>query len=126
MPHHYEAIKTSDVYSKGQPVDLMKYDWYHGSISEEQAEGVLARSPNNAFLVRDSHKNLMLSKRINGWPSHDIIHRSPLGYHLEGKEEMFKSVPEMIAHYQQFPIRHSHHILGGAVDKHVSGTVEPR
>ena len=123
MPHYetisepqYETIK--DVYSKKKPAhaDLTKYNWFHGNISEEQANVALQCEKHNNFLVRGSIHSLILSKKSNGWKSHDIIHHSPEGYRLEGKEEVFKNVPEMIAHYQQFPI-HKDRILGKAIDK---------
>ena len=100
--HYYETI---EVYSQGKPADLMKYDWYHGNITREQADLAIRQSGNsNLFLVRNSGHTLILSKQIRGWNSHDTIHHSPEGYHLEGKQEVFKSVPEMIAHYQRHPI----------------------
>lgn len=58
----------------------------------------------NKFLVRVSSHNLVLSKTVRGWISHEAIQRSPAGYHLEGKGLMFKAIPELISHYQQFPI----------------------
>ena len=54
--------------------------------------------------MRVAQNNLILSKSINGWISHDIIQRSFKGYQLEYGDRIFKSVPEMIAHYQHYPI----------------------
>ena len=106
LPHHYDTINDSGIYFKGKPVDLMKCNWYHGNVSEEQAKITLESMQFcNSFLVRHLENKLILSCRFLGWISHDIIHRSPGGYHLEGKEEEFKSVPEMIKHYKKFPIR---------------------
>ena len=105
LPRHYETINDSGIYSKGEPTDLIKYNWYHGNISEEQAEIALSAGTDNAFLVRHSGNKLILSYRIRGWNVHDIIHRSPEGYHLEGKEKVFRTVPGMIEHYKQFPIQ---------------------
>ena len=128
MPHHYdtisdphyETISDKGIYSKGKPADLMKYDWYHGNITEEQAEIAISTGYNNRFLVRHSDLSLILSKSIAGWKSHDIIHRSPEGYRLEGKEKVFKTVPEMIAYYKLFPIKEDQ-VLGKTVKKVLPG-----
>ena len=117
LPHHY---KTSGIYSKGKPTDLMKYNWYHGNISEEQAEVAISYGESNTFFVRHTENKLLLSYKIEGWKLHDIIHRSPKGYYLEEKEKVFKTVPEMIDHYKQFPISEEQ-VLGTAVDKALSG-----
>jgi dihydrofolate reductase len=42
-----------------------------------------------------------------------VINHSPEGYRLEGKCELFRSIQEMIAHYQRFPIE-EHLVLGGS------------
>ena len=120
---HYETISDKRIYSRGQPSDLLKHSWYHGRISEEQANAALSMGNNNTFLVRQSSNALILSKRVNGWKSHDIIHRSPEGYRLEGKEKVFKSVSELIEHYQKFPIKESgNQVLGSGIDKQLTGT----
>ena len=117
---HYESINDSGIYAKGKPVDLLQHKWYHGNISDEQVNKALGYTNNNVFLVRQSGSNLILSKRMFGWVSHDIIHHSPEGYRLEGKEKVFESVAEMIAHYQQFPIT-GDQILGSPADKQLQG-----
>ena len=109
-------------YCKGNPADLTTRNWFHGSISEEQANTALSTSNHNKFLVRQSNHSLILSNKINGWKSHSIIHHSPEGYRLEGKERVFKTVPEMIAHYQKFPISNRNlQVLGTPIDKAASG-----
>ena len=56
--------------------------------------------------------------------SHDVILHSPEGYRLEGKERVFETVPDMIVHYQQFPIDvHQLQVLGRATDHILSGTI---
>ena len=97
----------------------MKYDWYHGNISEEQADRKIDKRFNN-FLVRHSENKLILSYRAQGQKSHDIIHRSPEGYRLEGKEKVFKTVHDMIEHYAQSPIKWGQ-VLGAAAEKSLSG-----
>ena len=108
-------------YSKGKPTDLIKYDWYYGNITEQHAILMLEGSSTNRFLVRESNQNLILTKQINGWISHDVIHRSPEGYHLEGKRGVFKTVSEMITHYQQYPIK-GNQVLGRPAKKQPQGT----
>ena len=122
---HYESINEPEIYSQGKPADLLQYDWYHGNISREQADLAMKLSgSNNPFLVRNSGHTLILSKQILGWNSHDTIHCSPEGYHLEGKEEVFKSVPEMISHYQRYPIEGDQVLGGGITD--IPGKYIPR
>ena len=100
--------------------NLTKHSWYHSNITKEQAEAALRLSNDNGFLVRISTDSLVLSKSLWGWLSHDIIHHSPSGYRLDGKEEAFKSVPEMITHYQHHPIDGSK-VLGTAITTVPSG-----
>ena len=116
LPHHYEIINNSGTYSKGKPTELMKYNWYHGNISKEQAEITLSTGQGNPFLVWHSGNKLTLSYTTKGWISHDIIHRSPEGYCLEGREKLFKTVCEVIDHYKRFPIVKDQ-VLGKAADK---------
>ena len=121
IPHHYDTINDSGIYSKGKPTELMRYDWYHGSVSEERAEIALGCVKKlNTFLVRHSENKLILSHKTLGWMAHDIIHRSPEGYHLAGTKEMFKTVPDMIEHYKQSPIRYDQ-VLGIVANKVSSG-----
>ena len=99
----------------------MKHSWYHGNITKEQAEaGLKGQATDNGFLIRASGKSLLLSKRIHGWVSHDIIHCSPRGYQLDGKDKVFKSVPNMITHYQRHPIDGTQ-VLGTAIATVPSG-----
>ena len=121
LPHHYDIINDSGIYSKGKPTDLMKYNWYHGNISEEQAEIALGAGTDNAFLVRHSGNKIILCCRIRGWRSHDIIHRTPEGYRLEGKEKMCTTVHALTEYYQQHPIRRGQ-VLGNPANRASSGT----
>ena len=116
LPHHYDTINDDSIYSKGKPADLTKYNWYHGNIAEEQAEVAFGAGNITRFLVRHTNNNLILSSVTCGWYSHDIIHRSPEGYRLNGKNKVFKTVPEMIEHYRLFPFKRQCG-LGIAVDR---------
>ncbi len=99
--HEYDIIS---IYTKGEPEQLTKHNWYYGNITKEQAEAAFSLETKNGFLVRVSADNLVLTRQVLGWISHDIIHRSPRGYRLNGKDKLFQSIPEMIAHYQHYPI----------------------
>ena len=91
---HYETMMVN---SKGERLELLNYNWYHGKITEEEADIALSRGNTNTFLVRQSGHHLILSQRIRGYRSHNIIHCNPGGYRLDGKEDVFKTVPEMVA-----------------------------
>ena len=108
------------IYSKGKATDLTGFSWYHGNITEAQADLALSTYSYNSFLVRESGHNLVLSNKLNGWKSHVVIHRSPAGYCLQGKKLVFRTVSEMISHYQQFPLGNDQ-VLGNPVDKLQSG-----
>ena len=88
---------------------------YHGNISEEQAE-IAIDGNMNRFLVRHSENKLILSYTTNGWKSHDIIHRTPEGYRLEGKEKVCTTVHALTEYYQQHPIRRGQ-VLGNPANK---------
>ena len=101
LPHQYETIKG--VRTKEELVDLTKYNWYHGNLTEDEAEVTfnLSGCNGNYFFVRqDPGNGMMLSRIVKGWKSHNKILHSPEGVHLKGEKESFKSIPKMIAHYQ--------------------------
>ena len=69
------------------------------------------------FLVRKQSSNLVLSKSIRGWISHDLIQHGPSGYHLEGRRD-FRSVSNLVRYYQQHPLNEKDgQVLGEAADK---------
>ena len=70
----------------------------------------------NHFLVRQSANDLILSARLQGWMKHFTINRSPGEYSLQGRKNIFKTIPEMITHYQTFPVDGTHK-LGTACDR---------
>ena len=73
------------------------------------------------FLVRKSDKSLVLSKRVNGWVTHNLIQCSPNGYQLSQKNRIFESVPELIKHYQDHAFSDLRQVLGTAVTTVPSG-----
>ncbi len=86
-------------------------------MSEEEAD-IAIRGIGNRFLVRQSSNDLFLTSKRRGWIYHHLIKYSTEGYCLEGKEKMFKTIPEMILHYLTFPIdTDSKQILGIGCDR---------
>ena len=95
--------------------------WFYGNITEEQTKAELSFGNGNSFLVRNT---LTLSSKIRGWVQHTVINYGPEGYCLEGKDRHFRSVREMIAHYQNFPIdKENQQVLGKACDRKSSGMI---
>ena len=117
---HYETIKERNIYSKAEPADLSIFSWYHGNITEEQASFLLMREARNKFLVRNWDNTLILSKKLHGWVSHDVILRSPEGYRLQGRSLSFQSVHKLVAHYKLHPIDKTYK-LGRGIDRQFSG-----
>ena len=96
--------------------ELNEQGWYHGYVSKEQAEaGLKSQVEDNGFLVRLFSSRLILSMRIWGWVSHTVIHHNRQGYRLDMKEEVFKSVPDMIQHYKNHPIENTGQVLGTGI-----------
>jgi hypothetical protein len=98
-------------------VELKEYNWFFGNITGEQATAKLGL---NGFLVRCTSNTLILSTSMRGWRWDYIINNSPEGYWLKGKGQIFKSILEMIVHYQSFPIEEQK-ILVTTRDRTVSG-----
>jgi hypothetical protein len=107
-------------YSKGEPVELKEHNWFYGNVTEEQVDVELGNGDSNVFLVRHTSNTLILSAKMKGWREDYVINNSPEGYWLKGKGQKFKSMPELIAHYQSFPIEEQQ-VLGVACDRTASG-----
>lgn len=122
MPHHYDVISNYTKYTKGKPMELDQHHWFYGSITEEQATAELSLGSGNNFLVRHTSDNLILSSKRGGWRYDTVIHHFPEGYWLEGKDHRFKSISEVIVHYQKYPIdEKDQQVLGMARDRRSSG-----
>ncbi len=102
-------------------MDLLRYHWYHGKMTEEEAEWFLGDGDQNKFLVRQSLQNLVLSMKSRGQIVHKIIGYTHEGYYLKGNRRVFRTLPEMITYYKFFPI-HKKQLLGEACDSHKPGT----
>ena len=113
--HDYATI-----YDRAKPGHIIDYNWYHGNITKQQAESAFSLEGDNSFLVRTTKDNLVLTRQVLGWVSHDIIHCNPRGYWLNGKEDLFESVSEMITHYRCHPIDGSQ-VLGSPIISVPSG-----
>ena len=104
--------------------DPFKYKWYHENTTEDQAHVLLrkqgARVGGNCFLVRHCGNDLILSSQLIGYIHHDVINKNHMGYHLEGKEAFFETIPDLVAHYQKFPVN-GRQLLGMACDRALSG-----
>ena len=111
---------VSNIYSKGEPTDLLKYVWFHGNVSKDQAIQELQAMKKDAFLVRQDGSDLILSIKVARNISHQIIHRYSGGYGLEGRDREFASIPELITHYQQFPCGDT--VLGAECAQPSAGT----
>ena len=120
VPLHFNIVSD---YFVGIPFEVSKQSWFHGSMTEKQAEAQLSiGSKNRQFLVRHTTNALILSSRIGANSYHDIIGHGPDGYCLKGKHSHFKSVVEMIAYYGKVPIDQKHHdVLGYACSGIYSG-----
>ena len=118
--HLYEDISP---FSDSQ---MKQHYWFHGGIDEDQAEALLSKGESNRFLVRSTLNGLVLSLRISGWSHHlPINHTTPEGFcYLRRKNGCFKSIAEMIAHYQRYPIDFitPNQTLGHPSDRKSTGT----
>lgn len=97
--------------------------WYHGAITEDQAYIILRNQDTNCFLVRCLGGKIILSCVLKGYAHHyDIIDVGYQSYRLESREDTFESIPDLISHYQKFPvIEGSNQLLGHACDFKISG-----
>ena len=84
---------------------MKKLSWFYESISKAEAEVILSEEKKNCFLVRSTEDGLVLSFKISGWSYHEDIRYTPEGFcYLRRKYSWFKSIVDMIAHYQKNPV----------------------
>lgn len=94
--------------------------WFHGKISRGEAERALVASPSDCcFLVRESLGvgELVLSLMQSGEISHAKILRRPGGYALEGSDNAFRELRELVEHYCMHPIGETFGTLGSVCQK---------
>lgn len=109
----YEVI-SGTTHLQGEPEDITNYIWYHGRISQSTVERMLEKKGviPGSFLIWLTFTNNCFAlswKRLDESISHhDIRYNYSNGYYLKDREapkgKFFKSVVEMIAYYQEFPI----------------------
>ena len=80
-------------------------------MNDEKAEMALEQGDHNKFLVRQYSENLFLSSKRKGWIHHHLIIYNTDGYRLKERENVFKTIPEMIYYYSTCPIN-SNQVLG--------------
>ena len=104
---YIDAILTSTqeehVYSVGSPIHLLKYAWYHGKLSNEEANLLLTSKEGSCFLAREDKDNvgcLLLSVKKDEGVSHFNINRGPGWYQVDGTSKQFELVPDLVVHYQ--------------------------
>ena len=78
--------------------------WYHRKLSRQEAEDKLGDMDTHSFLVRESAQEV--GKLVLSVKSHDDFYHFPIErgvgqYQVEGTEEPFPSVVELIDHYKQ-------------------------
>jgi hypothetical protein len=81
-------------------------DWYHGDLSEEEAEQALKASDCDCFLIRQSRGVLVLSLIHGGQFHHITILSRPGWYELENgtAQYSFPEVEELVDYYYSYPI----------------------
>lgn len=79
--------------------------WYHGVLSQQEAEGRMGEMDMNSFLVRESVQdsaNLILSVKNGDKCYHFPIKKSINGkYEIQGTHMPFSSVQELVNYYMQ-------------------------
>ena len=101
------STQEEDVYSVGSPTHLLKYAWYHGKLSSEEANQLLTSMEGSCFLVRedkDSFGSILLSVKSDEGVSHFIINRGPGWYRVDGTSKQFEVVADLLAHYRNYSL----------------------
>ena len=78
--------------------------WYHGDISRKVAEERLIAEDSDCFLVRKSQSQegkIVLSVYYREAIKHFIIHTGNECYEVDGSQNTFKSLQELVEYYQK-------------------------
>lgn len=89
---------------------IITQPWYHKRLSRENAEERLGMTDTNCFLVRESAQEfgkLVLSIRNGDNFYHFPVEHGVGSYQIEGTDEPFSSVMDLIYHYQQYGLPES-------------------
>ena len=104
-------ISGSHLYNKGARAVLTVHQpWYHRRLSRQEAENKLGDMDTHSFLVRESAQEvgkLVLSVKSRDNFYHFPIERGVGSYQVEGTDEPFPSVVELIDHYKQYKLLES-------------------
>ena len=102
--------------------DPADYKWYFEDIKEDQSLIILREQGtyDNCFLVRTSGKKTFLSYKQSGAIKHSVIEKTLKGFDVGNKNIYFKSIPDLVTHYQKSPI-FSTQLLGVPCDNSRSG-----
>jgi len=123
------AIADSNIYAKGSLLGVDK-EWYHGQLSEVEAEKVLTTSKCDCFLIREDERALFLSLIHQGQVHHIGIKYGPGWYELDGgstAQYSFTELAELVAHYQSEVISDTFNMtLGEVCSNSSTGTVMGR
>ena len=98
-----EPAQDDHPYSIGCPVHLLQYDWYHGKLSQEEANKLLTAMGGPCFLVREErrkHGTLVISVMGERGINHFPINRGPGWYEVIGTAHKFDTVGELVTYYK--------------------------
>ena len=90
-------------YSVGCPVHLLQYDWFHGKLSQAEANKLLTAMGGPCFLVREERRKtgtLVLSVKGERVVNHFPINRGPGWYGVIGTAHRFDTVWELVTYYK--------------------------
>ena len=105
-PDEYLPV-TDCGYTKGSlDLGLGSRDWYHGEMTQDEAEEVLTASGSDCFLTRHCQQMLVLSLLHCGEFHHLRIKYGPGGYELENgtAQYSFLGLDDLIEYYRDNPL----------------------
>ena len=90
-------------YSVGCPVHLLQYDWFHGKLTQEEANKLLTALDGPCFLVREETRKagtIVLSVKRERGVNHFPINRGPGWYEVIGTAHKFDTVGGLVTYYK--------------------------
>ena len=109
----YECRQTDlehNIYATADPAHMLKFPWYFGTISREDAERYLKLAHTSGhFLIRESKttSHYALGVIYNGKVKHFLIVKNRLGsYQVDGSDKSFKSLTGLVNFYKTHRISH--------------------
>ena len=98
-----KPVQDDHPYSVGCPVHLLQYDWFHGKLSQAEANKLLTAMRGPCFLVREERRKagtLVLSVKRERGVNHFPINRGPGWYEVTGTAHRFDTVWELVTYYK--------------------------